>query len=122
MAVIVLLNGCTTASVYSPEHLYHENDKDITVYMNDGRIIKFKNGEYAAFKTEGGFIKGKGKLIINDFNNTFKEWEGTITFSEVKSVTTSQPPPLGDALPYIMVGTTAFFVWLVLARPTISMH
>ncbi len=88
---VLAMCGCMTTSVHNPEYLYQGNDNDITIHLNKDRMIKFIKGNYTVLEADGGLIKGKGKLIVNSsFNYSIKEWEGDITFSEIKSIATTQ--------------------------------
>lgn len=86
----LLAGGCTSMSVYAPEHLRNEPDETVTVLLADGRSIRFYPGNYALRDSAGGVLTGKGELLTGKVDNSWTRWEGTIPISEVKSVSTTE--------------------------------
>jgi hypothetical protein len=90
-----LAGGCTSTSVYAPEHLRSEPDETVTVLLTDGRSIRFHGGDYAMSDSSGGMLTGKGELLTGKVDNSWTEWEGSIPVSEIKSVSTTDLSVLG---------------------------
>lgn len=117
----VFLSGCTTSSLYNPEQLFHEPKKTITVHTIDGRILRFFKGKYTVSQENGGQISGKGRLIINDFSNVYKDWEGTIGFSEIKSLAITETSTAEKVILYSILGTVSLIL-LIGLTVDFSMH
>jgi hypothetical protein len=106
-SITVYTCGCTHTNTYQPEHLYNERDKDILVYANDGRIILFKSGDYKTGGDAMPAISGKGKLVINKEKEEYKDFEGTVGFSEIQNITTTETTTVGRiaVVGWITLGT-----------------
>jgi hypothetical protein len=87
---VLLAGGCTSMSVYAPEHLCNEPDETVTVLLADGRSIRFYGGDYTLRDSAGVFLTGKGELLSGKVDNSFTYWEGTIPLYNITSVSTTQ--------------------------------
>ena len=116
----ISLCGCTTTQTLSPEHFFFENDKDITVYARDGRIIKFKSGDYTVINAEHGILRGQGKLVVNNQTNESREFQCSIEFPEILKITHTEETALGKTATYIFLGTSAILFWLAFFPPSIA--
>jgi hypothetical protein len=117
LCLSILLCGCTRTNIFQPEHLFNDSSEDITVYTNDGRIIKFKSGDYQVSNEEGGIIKGKGKLVIDIASEEHRTFEGTIGFSEIKDIKTIKLTETGtmSIVGLLFIGMT--LLWYALSNP-----
>ena len=95
MSIHVL--GCTTTSVYEPEHLAHNDAKLITVHTKDGRRIQFGHGDYAVKGGVRDSVTGTGRIVTNSVNNATAHWEGTIALDDIELVSVTEMNPLGYA-------------------------
>ncbi len=91
------LTGCTTTSVYTPEHLSEDEDRAVTVHTKDGASIRFEAGDYAIIGEAQDSIRGVGQRVTNTVSNATERWEGTIPLHDVASVTVKQLNFIGDA-------------------------
>ena len=97
VAILLFANGCTT-DVFREDQLRAKSDYDITVHLKDGRIIKFKQGDYKVVDADSGSIQGKGIVDVNESFNKFKKFEGTIPFNEIQEITDSRPSTFGKVV------------------------
>lgn len=95
MTALLFVFGCTTTSVYEPEHLARENGKALSVRTKDGREVRFCAGEYAVTAGAHGSVKGKGELVTDTVVSSGRTWEGTLSFDEIASVASTEPNVLG---------------------------
>ncbi len=93
MSIQVL--GCTTTSVYEPEHLAHDDGRLITVHTNDGRRILFEQGTYAVTGGVHGSVTGTRRITTNSVSNATAHWEGTIALDDIELVSVEEVNLLG---------------------------
>ncbi len=84
----VSLCGCSSTTVFGPEHLYDDSSRDIIVTTTDGRRIEFQGGNYRVIKGNVGTISGTGRVIVNMDRGIYKDYRGTIGFSEIQNIST----------------------------------
>jgi hypothetical protein len=107
--------GCTSVNVYVPEHLLMGPQDQITVHLKDGRTIRFREDEYRILDADGGSLQGRGELVTGKVNNATIPWEGTITFGEMQSVSTTHLNFLGySGLVVLGAGALLFFTVLLI--------
>ena len=96
LSIALSLCGCSTTKTFTQAELRVDKEHDITVHANDGRTIIFPEGDYKIIDDDGGSIRGKGKLMSDvNLSTNYKEWEGTIAFTEIKSVTDQRTTTFG---------------------------
>src|SRR5258708_5637630 len=106
--------GCTSTSILTQSEVRIDKDRDITVYTDDGRIIRFNSGDYKIIEENFGSIRGKGKLYIERSETKFREFEGTVTFAEVREISESDTSAVGYA--GLIAGGTIVLLLIALAK------
>ena len=95
LAVVLGLTGCTTTSLYTPEHLAHADGETVTVHAKDGSLIRFRPGDFEVGKDS---LSGVGEVVTNSVSNATAPWMGSIANDEIESVTVSQLNLFGDLI------------------------
>ncbi|MBI5216526.1 MAG: hypothetical protein HY960_12315 [Ignavibacteriae bacterium] len=114
LIVMLLITGCTHTQVFSPEHLENDSGESITVFLKDGRIIRFRSGDYTVVNVGNEMIRGTGKLVINKQTGEFLEFVGTINFDEIEKVTITETTLAGKITLVLVVSGLALFGLLML--------
>ena len=118
LGVLLVLSGCTATSTtyhYDTANLPQFSDRDITVTTKSGRVITFKEGEYTVLTADSGMIKGRGKHIVNSFDLSSPDWEGTIPFSDITSYTTTSEGQTSGPLTVLLVISGVMLVAVISA-------
>ena len=113
VAILLFANGCTT-DVFREDQLRAKSDYDITVHLKDGRIIKFKQGDYKVVDADSGSIQGKGIVDVNEGFNKYKKFEGTIPFNDIREITETRTTTFGK-ITLITIGVVAALGVITLA-------
>src|SRR5512147_1348836 len=75
----VLLISCANKETYKPEHITLYRNKDITVYLYGGMIVRFDAGKYVIREQLGTtVIKGSGTEIVSVLPYRIKPFEGEV--------------------------------------------
>ena len=119
---IVASAGCTSTSQLSQSDLRVSADHTIIVYALDGRVMRFNSGDYKIIEEGMESIQGKGKLYIDKSMNAFKDFEGTISFIEIKEIRSPQTTILGTAGTILVLAPVVLIGLLLLFPPHISME
>jgi hypothetical protein len=115
LAFVLLLEGCTSTKVFNPEHLENDNEENITVYLKDGRIIRYGSGDYTYVNLGNGMIRGTGKLITNKLTGEFVVFEEAVSFDEIEKVEITETTLVGQiTIIVILSGVIAFALLLIL--------
>jgi hypothetical protein len=88
--VATLLSGCFSTKEFTQEELQSKSDHNITIRTRDGMVIQCSEGKYTIIDGDPGSIQGKGLILAEKAKHVYNEsknWEGTIPFSEIASVT-----------------------------------
>lgn len=120
LAFLIGLDGCTTTSVYEPEHLAGNDTRALTVHAKDGRRIRLAHGEYVVAGGLHGSVTGIGRITTNSVSNSTARWEGTIAFDEIEFVTVTEANLFGVATIGIFIGAAALFAFLLVVGPHLS--
>ena len=122
MVFVAIFSGCTSTKTFTQEELRADREHDITVRTNDGRKIIFREGEYKIIDDDYGSIQGKGRLVVSEIKNEYRDWEGIIAFTEIQNIESSQATPLGTAGSVLFVTAVVLLAVLVLFPPEINFH
>ena len=118
----LFLYGCSSTRTFTQEELRSDRDHDITVQTKDGRTIFFHKEEYRIIDDDYGSVQGKGRLVISETRNDYRDWEGVIAFTEIKKITSSTSTALGTAGGIIIVSTATLIAILILFPPKLFDH
>ena len=102
------LTGCTTTSVYTPDHLSEDEGRQVSVHLRDGTIIRFASGNYGVVGEAQDSLSGTGQIVTNSVNNASAPWDGSIPLNTIESVTVTQLNLLGNAA---WIGAVGLGVW-----------
>lgn len=97
LALLIGLTGCTTTSVYTPEHLSREDERTVTLHLKDGALIRLSPGDYEVTGTAQDSVRGVGERVTNTLNNAATKWEGNLALADIDSVSVTQLNLLGNA-------------------------
>ena len=109
LVVMMLISGCTSTKQISSIELSADNKQSIAVSMNDGRLIRFRVGDYSV-NIDSETLQGKGKIILDRNSGRFEEFEGTIRLEEIQKITTTETTTIF----YIAFGGTVLLVAYIL--------
>ncbi|HTK81045.1 MAG TPA: hypothetical protein VL633_02040 [Bacteroidota bacterium] len=115
-----LLVGCTSTNTFTREELIADQSHSIVVHTYDGRVIRFSKGDYRISRVDPGKLAGNGKLVVNETSGSARDWEGDLTFDEIKSISYSEPTIFGAASAVFFIGLGALIILLVAYPP--KMH
>ena len=119
LIVTVSYYGCTTTETMSPEHFFFDTSRNIKVFTRDGRVIRFKSGDYTVTDAEHGTLSGRGRILIDERRNEWREFEGSIGFPEIKNITHTEQSAAGTIVAATFLGLGAILLILLLFPPTV---
>lgn len=105
---------------FTREDLQKETDHDIIILTKDGKRIVLDEGDYNIFNGDSGFIQGKGRLYQKITSKTYTEWDSTISFQDIESITDSELNIFGYTF---LISVAAVIVyWVAIAATFGPMH
>jgi hypothetical protein len=85
--LLFFLSACTSNVFVEPERLQADTTKDILVLTHDGRTIRFFGGDYQVVQIgDSEYLRGKGRLFLNENRSQAQQFQGEIPFAQIKSV------------------------------------
>lgn len=118
--IAVVSAGCTSSNRITREELAADQSHSIVVQTYDGRTIRFDKGNYNISRIDPFKITGNGKLVINKATGTTRDWEGDLTFDEIRSISYSEPTIFGAVSTLFIVGLGAIIILLVAYPPRMN--
>lgn len=116
----IILSGCMSTISFTREDLQKETDHDIIILTKDGKRIVLDEGDYNIFNGDSGFIQGKGRLYQKITSKTYTEWDSTISFQDIESITDSELNIFGYTF---LISVAAVIVyWVAIAATFGPMH
>ncbi len=99
-----LIVGCSTIHTISPYYLLTDDSKSITLYLHDGRVVRFLSGEYKIVKSDSAsYINGAGSVLIKN-NKNLENFFGKVYFHEIKEMKIIEPPPVWQSTSLTVIG------------------
>ena len=106
---LLLFLGCSHTEIVQPEQLKPDAWQNISVYTQDGRIIKMLAGNYSIVKSaDTSIIRGTGREVVRTKRYEIEPFSGDIPFQQIISVETTERAFLTRTLP-MMAGFIVMF-------------
>jgi len=100
--------GCYRTQLLKPENSFFNTEKDVVVYLFDGREIEFEQGNYSIVKTDSATIlKGKGIVKTIKKKDEDEIFDGEISFVYIENMTTKTYPIGSNSLLSIVLSPIA---------------